>query len=65
MMKNGAQVDRVVRIIVGIVLIFAYLNITTSWSWLLLVLGIVMLVTAALGRCWLYGPLGISTCKRG
>ncbi|SNR97794.1 YgaP family membrane protein [Antarctobacter heliothermus] len=61
--KNVGQSDRIIRAIVGIVAIIAFFMISGGWSWLLLVVGIVMLATAALGTCPPYALLGINTCK--
>lgn len=61
--KNVGQSDRIIRAIIGIVAIIAFFTVSGSWSWLLLVVGIVMLATAALGTCPPYALLGINTCK--
>ncbi|WP_323769080.1 DUF2892 domain-containing protein [Antarctobacter sp.] len=61
--KNVGQTDRLIRAIVGIVAIIAYFVVSGGWSWLLLVVGIVMLGTAAMGTCPPYSLLGINTCK--
>lgn len=61
--KNVGQSDRIIRAIIGIVAIIAFFTASGGWSWLLLVVGIVMLATAALGTCPPYALLGINTCK--
>lgn len=61
--KNVGQSDRLIRAIVGVVAIIAFFMVSGGWSWLLLVVGIVMLATAALGTCPPYALLGINTCK--
>ena len=59
--KNMSQTDRVIRAVVGVVLVIAYFMVAGSWSWLLLLIGLVLLATAALGSCPPYSLLGIST----
>ncbi|MGV6810657.1 MAG: YgaP family membrane protein [Brevirhabdus sp.] len=62
--KNMGSTDRLIRTIVGIVLIAAYFMGWLSGTLALigLIVGIVMLATAALGSCPPYGLLGINTC---
>ncbi len=65
MQKNVGNIDRAIRVSVGIVLI--------AWSLLagiggalgiaMLVVGAVMLGTAAIGWCPPYALLGVNTCR--
>ena len=60
MPRNEGTIDRALRIIVGIVLL--YLAITgqyTPWTWI----GVVPLLTGLVGFCPLYRLLGMNTCK--
>lgn len=60
---NEGTVDRALRVIFGLALIAGYfLNSDGAWSWLYL-LGIIPLVTGAIGWCPLYSVFGIKTCK--
>ena len=59
--KNMGQTDRAIRAVVGVILVAAYFMAAWSWGWLLLVIGLVLLATAALGTCPPYALLGIST----
>ncbi len=59
MKKNVGNVDRVLRLILGLVII-ALGFINQSWWGLV---GIIPLFTAAVGWCPAYLPFGISTCK--
>ncbi len=59
MKKNVGNVDRVLRLILGLVII-ALGFINQSWWGLV---GIILLFTAAVGWCPAYLPFGISTCK--
>jgi hypothetical protein len=61
--KNVGQIDRGVRIVLGLgLLTFAALGSGSS-RWFGLI-GLVPLLTAALGSCPLYTILGMSTCPR-
>ena len=62
---NVGTVDRVLRIVIGIVLLWLGIFVLGSggWSWVLIVIGALALLTGLAGRCGLYVPLGISTCK--
>jgi hypothetical protein len=61
---NMGTVDRIVRVVVGVVLAAAgFFGTTGVWSIVLYVLAVVMFVTAAVGFCPLYLPFGISTKK--
>lgn len=60
MEKNMALWDRVIRIIVAI--IFLWLAVTQGgWYWILGVIGVVFIVTAAIGFCPLYKVFGFKT----
>lgn len=62
---NVGTVDRVLRIIIGIVFLWLGLFVLSlgGWNWLFIIVGALALLTGLLGRCGLYVPLGISTCK--
>ena len=60
MARNEGRFDRALRIIVGLVLIvMALRGMYTPWTWI----GVVPLLTGALGMCPLYSILGINTCR--
>lgn len=64
MSLNMGSIDRIARVIVGLVLIaFAipYGFPQTGWNWVGWI-GVVPLVTGLFGMCPLYSLLGISTC---
>ncbi|PRX38144.1 Protein of unknown function [Meinhardsimonia xiamenensis] len=68
MSKNMGTVDRVVRAVIGLALLYwAFLSGAASANGLLLWLGVIvaviMLITAAVGNCPLYRVFGIRTCK--
>jgi len=55
---NEGTADRVVRVLVGIALV--YLALTKGWWWAWI--GVVPILTGATGMCPLYSLLGINTC---
>ncbi len=58
--RNEHTVDRVVRIVLGIgLLAMVFVGPKTPFGWI----GLVPVVTGALGRCPLYRLFGISTCS--
>jgi len=58
--KNIGKVDRIIRLVVGIVLVFLAIAIPFWW---LLIPAAIALATAAVERCPLYLPFGIRTNK--
>jgi hypothetical protein len=58
MTKNEGNIDRLLRIVIGALLIIGALMGYGVWMWI----GIVPLATALMGWCPLYSILGISTC---
>ena len=64
MSTNVGLVDRVLRVVVGLLLIAAALGLygpayTSVWGWI----GVVPILTALVGWCPAYTLLGIRTCK--
>lgn len=66
---NMGTVDRVLRVVVGLVLLYlaffsgASLFAAGVLKWVAVIVGLVMLGTAAMKSCPLYSVLGIKTCK--
>lgn len=58
MNANVGNVDRVIRVLVGLAIIATGIGFRSWWG----VVGVVPLLTAALGACPLYTLFGISTC---
>lgn len=57
-MHNVGTVDRILRIIVGLILIsLVFIGPQSAWGWL----GLIPLATALIGWCPLYRLLGIKT----
>ncbi len=60
MKSNVGGIDRILRIVVGLVLIgITFTGTVGVWGWL----GVVPLATGALGWCPPYAIFGWSTCK--
>ncbi len=55
---NEGTADRVVRVVVGVGLV--YLALTKGWLWAWI--GVVPILTGATGICPLYSLFGINTC---
>ena len=66
MTTNVGGIDRVLRIIIGLVLIAYALPLgfpATGWNWVGWI-GVIPLATAIFGMCPLYSLVGVSTCPR-
>jgi hypothetical protein len=65
MTVNEGSLDRIVRVIAGLVLIALALGYLpgvapSAWGWI----GVVPLLTGLIGWCPAYSIFGISTCRR-
>lgn len=60
---NVGRVDRVIRLIVGVLILGLYGAVEPPLKYLTL-LGLIPVGTALTGTCPLYTLLGISTCRR-
>jgi hypothetical protein len=59
MSVNMGQIDRMIRGLVGLVLLaLVFVGPQTPWGWI----GLIPLVTAIVGVCPAYSLLGIRTC---
>jgi hypothetical protein len=57
---NEGSIDRIVRIVVGLVLIsLVFIGPQSPWGWI----GVVPLATGLIGWCPAYTLFGIDTCK--
>ncbi len=60
MPKNIGNIERIVRILVGLALIaIVFVGPQTNWGWI----GVVPLLTGLIGWCPPYQLLGINTCS--
>ena len=63
MSKNIGNIDRILRVIVGLALVAYAIPLgfhPTGWNWVGWI-GLVPLATAAIGSCPLYSMLGLKT----
>jgi hypothetical protein len=60
MKTNEAGLDRLLRVLVGVVLLaLVFVGPRTAWGWI----GVVPLLTGIVGFCPLYRLFGIDTCN--
>ncbi|MCB1194053.1 MAG: DUF2892 domain-containing protein [Leptospiraceae bacterium] len=59
MNKNIGKTDKIVRVVLGVVIIGAGVFFQSWWG----AIGVIPLGTALTGVCLAYIPFGISTCK--
>jgi hypothetical protein len=60
--KNVGGADRFARILVGALMLLAFLVLPEGYGKYWMLLGIVPLATGALGMCGLYRVFGMNTC---
>ena len=64
MIQNESETDRVLRVVMGVILILvAYSTVVGIWQIGLYVLGVLLTVTGLTGFCLIYKLLGVSTQK--
>lgn len=57
--KNEGNLDRILRVVVGaIVISLVFVGPQSAWGWV----GLVPLVTGLVGNCPVYSLLGIKSC---
>lgn len=60
-MCNVGGIDRILRIVVGLAIFsLVFIGPQTPWGWL----GLVPLLTGAIGFCPVYPLIGFSSCKK-
>lgn len=58
---NEGKIDRLLRIVAGLVLIaLVFVGPQTPWGWV----GLVPLLTGLVGYCPVYSLIGLNTCRR-
>jgi len=65
MSTNVGTIDRVVRIVVGVLLIAFAIPVgfpSTGWNWIGWI-GVVPIITAVVGYCPAYSVFGLSSCS--
>ena len=73
MKRNEGTLDRIIRVILGVILLAVGIwgcvcgcvcgCVTGALMWVLIVVGAIALVTGIIGWCCLYALCGWSTCK--
>ncbi len=61
--KNVGSTDRIIRLVLGAVLVIGFFALSGTAAWVSLVLGVVALATGALSSCGLYSLFGMNTCS--
>jgi hypothetical protein len=62
MTTNVGTIDRAVRIVIGLALLwYALMAPATGYNWIGWI-GVIPIITALIGVCPLYSILGVSTC---
>lgn len=65
MEQNVGNTDRIIRAIVGAILVaLAFASFAGALKFIALLVGVVLLATAATSRCPAYAIFGIKTCAR-
>jgi hypothetical protein len=59
MKPNVGTTDRIIRLLLGVIIIVVGAIYNSWWG----LIGVVLFLTGLIGRCGLYLPLGINTCK--
>ena len=63
MNANVGNTERIIRIVLGAVLVGLFFVVAAPWKYVALVAGIVAIATGLMRFCGLYRLLGINTCK--
>ena len=62
MTRNVGSIDRIVRFVIGLGLLwYAIFAAPTGYNWIGWI-GVVPIITALIGNCPLYSILGVTTC---
>jgi len=63
MKVNEGSLERIIRLILGLIVLSLWFVLQGNTKYLALI-GLIPLITAILGWCPLYSIFGINTCKR-
>ena len=67
MKKNESTADRVIRVILGFILIYIgaiQMDLSGVLAYIVVLVGIILLITGTTGFCGLYTVIGINTLKK-
>ena len=59
MKRNVGKIDRIIRVLLGLIIIALGIYFNSWWG----AIGVIPLLTAAIGWCPLYVPFGLSSCS--
>ena len=60
MKRNVGNLDRILRVVLGILLIGnVFVGLHSPWGWI----GVVLIVTALIGSCPVYTAIGVNTAS--
>jgi len=59
--RNEGTMDRIIRVIIGVVMLVAYFMLPDAGYRMWLLIGIIPLATGLVGYCAIYSILGIKT----
>ncbi|MCX7725716.1 MAG: DUF2892 domain-containing protein [Chitinispirillaceae bacterium] len=63
MVVNEGKIDRVIRAVLGILLLILGFMLSGVYKIIILIAAAILIITAITGFCGLYAVLGINTCK--
>ncbi|MDX2061229.1 MAG: DUF2892 domain-containing protein [Gemmatimonadales bacterium] len=63
MTRNVGSMDRLIRLVIGVLILGLYGALEAPWRYVTL-LGLIPVGTALTGNCPIYTLLGIDTCSR-
>ena len=65
MKKNVGSIDKIIRLIIAVVAIYAaYTGMVASpWNYVLYAVAVIMVGTSFMGSCPLFSIFGINSCK--
>lgn len=62
MQANEGKWDRIIRVILGIVLLYmGYAMLASPWNWVAYAVGLILVVTGLIGFCLIYALFKINT----
>jgi len=67
MEKNEGTVDRVIRVILGFILIYIgaiQMDLSGALAFIVVLIGLILLISGIIGYCGLYTVIGINTLKK-
>lgn len=67
MEKNEGTVDRVIRVLLGFILIYTgaiQMGLSGALAYIVVLIGLILLISGIIGYCGLYTVIGINTLKK-